>query len=109
MGRGEKEVYWKAGFTVKGSTDTIVEEYCRSEREAAKKALDAAKEVQAELQRLAVTAEIGVWTMKWRVWRETDYEDKMYQTDLVVERPSEPRRLDRERAFEQAEAVEVKP
>jgi hypothetical protein len=102
----QPSTYYRAGYTVEGAPDTIVDPYCRSEREAEIKAIAAAEIAKKQLEELGVPAKIHVWHEKWQSWTETETFPRRGCTDLAVMRPRDPIDLYSKRM--QGETVEVK-
>jgi hypothetical protein len=99
------ENYWRGGYTIRGATDVIVEEYGRSQGLAQKAALAAAEIDIERLKSLGIQGEVQVWTEAWRSVTKVTRESRVIVKTVEVERRRDVRELHHERADQNAEPV----
>lgn len=83
------ENYWTAGYRIDGSSDVIVNSYCRTRDQAVKEGRAAAEGDLARLRDLGVGNKVEFWVQKWRTRQVDERDDRE-----VVETHSPKRRRD---------------
>lgn len=87
------EVYWTAGYTVDGSSDVIVDKYCKRQEQAEAKANGAAHRDVLRLVELGVAGTVTIWAQQWRSRRVEETFERVVVNEIRTTRRREAREL----------------